>query len=375
MQKTIADAGTTLIIASKQEIANDLDYLAALIHARRSGMAEAERLDFLCHIRNLPEFFRTIFPDSDFKEALDFQRMSVHELISELSGFRAHMSGPGADLIDWTLVRFQVENLKVLIRECLTKAPVEELYGHLVFLPRGLALDIQGLTAAESPEEFVRLVPKGLLRENLERALKIYRDYPRPFFFEAALDRGYFQGLITRMEGLSREDLEIIKPMIYQEVDIFHLMLVARGKFHYGLAPEMLRPLHIAGTRIPRALFTAMLDDPDLYTSMGRAAQRVLDLALFEHGPNDGPMAGDVSALEGLAWKRFFCLANRAFRQSHMGLGAIMGYVGLRRVEVANLITISEGIRSGMAAETIRGHLIPRTMFAKGATPVKRGQA
>ena len=195
------------------------------------------------------------------------------------------MSGPGADLLDWTLVRFQVENLKVLIRACLTKAPIEELYGHLVSLPRELALDNQGLAEAESPEDFVRLVPKGLLRENLEKALEIYRDYPRPFFFEAALDRGYFQGLVARTEELSQEDREIVKPMVYQEVDIFHLMLVARGKFHYNLTPEMLRPLHVAGTRITRALFAAMLNDPDLYTSAGRVAERVLDAAPFEHGP------------------------------------------------------------------------------------------
>ncbi len=366
VQKNIDDPGTT-VIASKQRIANDLDYLAARLHARRSLMAEAERLDGLCHIRSLPEFYHTIFPESEFKGVLDFQRLLVYELIAELSGFRAHMSGPGADLIDWTLVRFQVENLKVLIRACLTKAPIEELFGHLVPLPKELALDIQGLAEAESPEDFVRLVSKGLLRENLEMALENYRDYPRPFFFEAALDRAYFQGLVARTEGLSREDLDIVKPMVYQEVDIFHLMLVARGKFYYNLAPEMLRPFYVAGTRITRGFFAAMLNDPDLYTSAGRVTERVLDAASFEHGPNDGSMAVDASVLESLAWKRFFRLANLAFRQSHMGLGAIMGYAGLRRVEVANLITISEGIRNGMAAETIRGRLIPRTNV-EGAT-------
>jgi vacuolar-type H+-ATPase subunit C/Vma6 len=368
VQTTIADSGTTtLVIASKQRIAKDLYPRAALLRAPRRLWGGAPRLDGLCHIRSLSEFYHTIFPESEFKGVLDFQRLLVHELIDELSGFRAHMSGPGADLIDWTLVRFQVENLKVLIRACLTKAPFEELYGHLVSLPRELVLDTQGLAAAESPEVFVRLVPKGLLRENLEMALKNYRDYPRPFFFEAALDRGYFQGLVARTEGLSQEDLEIVKPMVYQEVDIFHLMLVARGKFHYRLTPEMLRPLHVAGTRITRGFFAAILNDPDLYTSAGRVTERVLDATPFEHGPNDGSMAVDSSVLESFAWKRFFRLANLAFRQSHMGLGAIMAYAGLRRVEVANLITISEGIRNGMAAETIRGRLIPRT-DVEGAT-------
>jgi len=270
------------------------------------------------------------------------------------------MSGPGAGLLDWTLVRFQVENLKLLLRGCLTGALTEELYGHLVPLPRDFALDVEGLATAASPEDFARLVPRGLPRENLEKALEIYRDNLRPFFLEASLDRGYFQGLVDGTERLSREDREIVGPMVYQEVDIFHLMLVARGRFYYNLRPEMLRPLHVAGTRITRPLFAAMLNDPDLHASAGRVGQRVLDAAPFEEGPKDASTAIEAPALEALAWKRFFRLANLAFRKSHIGLGTIMGYVGLRRVEVANLITISEGIRTGVAAEIIRTRLIPR---------------
>ena len=69
-----------------------------------------------------------------------------------------------------------------------------------------------------------------------------------------------------------------------------------------------------------------MLNDSDLHTSVDRVAERVLDTASYKHGPIDGLTVGDASALEGLAWNRFFRLANLAFRQSHMGLGTIMGY-------------------------------------------------
>jgi len=361
VQTTITDSGSALAISTSRRITNDLDYLVARLHARRSCMAEAERLDGLCRIRSLPDFFRAIFPESDLKGLIDFQRLLINELINEFSGFRNHISGPGADLLDWTLVRFQVENLKVLIRICLTKIPFEEVNEHLISLPKEFALNTQELAKADSPADFVRLVPRGLLQENLEKALEIYREHPQSFFFEVALDCGYFKGLVARTEELLVEDREIIRPMVNQEVDIFHLMLVVRGKFHYSLAPEMLRPLHIAGTRISRAFFTAMLSDPDIHTSVSRIAERVLDASPFKHGPNDGSMTVDASVLESLAWKRFFRLANLAFRRNHMGLGAIMGYVGLRRVEVANLITISEGIRTGIPAETIRERLIPRT--------------
>jgi len=322
-------------------------------------MAEAERLDSLCHIRNLPEFFQSVFPNLEINRTTDFQRLSVNELIKELSGFQAYLAGPGAELIDWIIVRFQTENLKLLIRAYLTKASKEEWYDYLVPLPKQFAFDVKKLEASESLEEFIRLLPKGLHRDSLERALKTYLEQTKPFLFEAALDSGYFRGLIAKTGRLSGQDLELVKPMIQQEIDIFHLMLVARGKFHYSLPPDILSPLHVPGTRITKAFFHDMLHDPDLYLSVIRVSDRVLD-AVLPVNPPDSSMTIDVSDLEHFAWKRFFRLANMAFRQSHMGLGAIIGYAGLRRIEVANLITISEGIRNGMAADAIRANLIPK---------------
>jgi vacuolar-type H+-ATPase subunit C/Vma6 len=360
VQTAIAGSGTVTATVSTRRIAKDLDYLAARLHARRSRMAEAERLDSLCRMGSLPEFCLAIFPGSEFKGKPDFQRRLICELIDELSVLSIHMSGPGAELLDWMLVRFQVENVKVLIRACLTGAPMKDVHGYLVPLPGNLRLDNEGLAAAPSPENFVRLMPKGLPRNSLEKALRVYGDSPRPFFLEAALDRGYFEGLVAGTERLSQEDKEIAGPMVYQEVDVFHLMVVARGKFYYNLKPEMLRPLHVTGSRISRALFDSMLNDLDLHTAAGRVGSRVLDTAPPGDGLKDESTASDTSALEGLAWNRFFRLANLAFRRSHMGLGTITGYAGLRRMEVANLITISEGIRSGAVADTIRGRLIPR---------------
>jgi hypothetical protein len=53
---------------------NDLDYLAARLHARSSRMAEGERLDALCNIRSIPERGRAVRLEMDCQPAADFQR-------------------------------------------------------------------------------------------------------------------------------------------------------------------------------------------------------------------------------------------------------------------------------------------------------------
>jgi len=337
-----------------------LDFLAARVHGRRSRLAEAGRLENLCRLPNSFELGRAVYPDTEFHTLADFQRRLAQDLVRELCGFLKHLEGPGADLLGWTLARFQVENVKVLVRAFVNRTPLETPEEYLLSLPHDLALDVPALTAASSLEEFAELLPLGPPRKSLRKALGRFHDQPRPFFPEAALDCGYFRELLDKAEQLTGEDKELIKPIVLQEVHAFHLMLVVRGKFHYGLAPELLLPLHVRGSGIPSERFGAMLAAADVVTAAGFAVGRAIDPMPSDHGPSDGSPAVDPSALEALAWRRYLRLSNRAFRRSHMGLGTVIGYVGIRRVEVANLITLSEGIRCGAAAERIHACLIPR---------------
>ena len=242
-----------------QAMANDLDYLTAQIHGRRSRVADAERLDALCRLGQLPALGRAIYPDTEFQATADFQRRLAQELVREFSGFLKHLAGAGADLLRWMLARFQIENIKVLVRGFLHRAPLERPEEYLLALPQDLTLDAPAILAADSLEKLAELLPSGAPRKSLRRALGVYHEQPRPFFLEAALDQGYFQELLDRVAPLSGEDKELIKPIVRQEVDAFLLLLAVRGKFHYGLTPELLSPLHVRWSGIPSDRFNAML--------------------------------------------------------------------------------------------------------------------
>jgi vacuolar-type H+-ATPase subunit C/Vma6 len=249
--------------------------------------------------------------------------------------------------------RFQIENLKVLLRGFLNHTPFDALQEHLVPMPRALALDAQALLAAKTMDAFAKRLPAGWPRKQLLAAVAVHRDEPRAFFFEAALDRGYFQELLVRIGRLPAAENELIEPLARQEVEMFHLMLAVRGKFNHGLTAESLSPLRVPGSGAAAERFKAMLAAPDI------AAAAKLGLGhVFDELP---ATAMDAATLEALGWRRFLRLANATFRRSHIGLAAVVGYLEIRRVETANLITLSEGIRTGVEAEKIRARLIPRT--------------
>ena len=337
-------------------ILTGLDFVSARLHARRSRLAEGERLDTLCRIRAIPELARAVLSDTAIQTAVDLQRRMIAEQVQELVALRRNLGGAAENYLDWLCVRFQVENLKVLARGFVNRTPIKDLRPHLVPLPAEYSLDEAALAAADSVEVFAQGIPHKPLAEAVRGIAGIYEEQPRPFFIEAALDMGYFLEALERTERLSGEDRETVLPLLLHEADVFHVMLVVRGKFQYGLKPETLIRFHIRGTGIGRDRLADMLSAPDI-ASVGRRGDRWRGLG-EQSGGGD---ITDPAILETLALNRYLRLADSMFRRSHMGFGAVVGYLGVRRVELANLITLSEGIRMAAPPEAIRLRLVPRT--------------
>jgi vacuolar-type H+-ATPase subunit C/Vma6 len=322
-------------------------------------MAEGERLDAWCRLRTLPELARARHPE--FPAGENFQRRLVQDLIWELAGSRSHLAGAGLELVTWLLARFQVENMKTLLRGMLNQIPLEKLQPQLAVLPVDQALNESALAAAGTIENFAARLPVGRPREALKEMAGRQPDESRQFLWEAALDRGYYQELLARTARLPEEELETIQPLVFQEVNFFQLMLVVRGKFFYGLTAETLWLLRVPGGGGPGGWFKTLLAAPSILALMPACIGVVLDELPTSHDAGETPATVDSATVEALGWNRFLRLANRAFRRSHMGLGAVAGYAAIRRMEVANLVTLSEGVRLGLDANKIRARMIPRT--------------
>ena len=122
------------------------------------------------------------------------------------------------------------------------------------------------------------------------------------------------------------------------------------------------KSLHVSGTRIPRPRFAAMLAAPDLAHAAELALGRVIDEQPGSVSGASGPAEQPTPAvLEVLAQNRFLRLAHQVFRRSHMGSAAVVAFVALRRLEVVNLITLSEGIKARLSEDQLRARLTPRT--------------
>lgn len=329
----------------------DLDYLAARVHGRLSRLGQGAGLDRLCQIRTLPELSRALDLPLEVSP-LALQRRMVEDLLAELSSVAARLPEPGQAVLAWMRVRFQVENLKVLARGLATGRPPETVEPHLLPLPPDLRLP--PADAGTGPSDLLALVPPGPLRTSLEELPASARAAPRTFLLEAALDRGYLREYRRRADRIRGNEGRYLLPLVQQELDTFHLGLAARGVGIHRLPPDQLLPFHVDGAGISSRVFAGWLGAADLAALARDAVGRAID---------EAPTAvKQPDTLEALAWNRLFRLATGTFRRSHLGVAAVVAYIVLRRIELANLITLSEGIRAGLSPAALRDRLIPRTL-------------
>jgi hypothetical protein len=89
-----------------------------------------------------------------------------------------------------------------------------------------------------------------------------------------------------------------------------------------------------------------MLAAPNLRRAAHEAVGIVIEKSAWAQvEAGQAAVSAEPAVFEALAWNRFLRLARRAFRHSHMGLGAVVAFTALRRVE--------------MDTEAIRQRLVP----------------
>ncbi len=272
--------------------------------------------------------------ESEADTCATFQRWLAASLIAELCELTAGLSGSARRLLEWMAVRHQLENLKVLLRGILSRTPLDALRRHLVDVPAELSLDEPAVMASSTWWEAASRLGQSPFAPWVARTFACHGAQPQPLLVEAKLDQSYFQELVTRADALPPADRVLVAPIVHQEVDVYHLALAARGKFHYGLGANVLAALHVGGTGISERRYRAMLAEVGLFAALGHGVGRVLDrIPTSPPAAADYPVATSPPALDALAWTRYLRLANRAFRRSHMGPTAVVGYVAIRRVE------------------------------------------
>ena len=331
-------------------ITADFDFIHAKVHGLRSRVYERDRLDGLCDLTRIAQLWHRLYPQANAADHLSLQRRLLADHIETLRGVRNHLPAALEPFFSWMLRRYQVENLKVLVRAWKARATLDEVAAFLAPLPRDLELPAAALLKTRSLADFLLLIPEPAFRKAGEASARHYIEREETFFIETPLEAAYYRGLLAAQETLRGLHRQHTTALVRLEVAIYNILALFRLKLSYAMsyadASRFFVPLAPHAFRLER-----LYDYPD-FSDMAKLIPR-------EFLPKQlGFELKTIADLERAFWQRLLQVANRQFYRSTSDFGAVVSFVTIKRVELANVIRVIEGVRYGMDAESIRAGLI-----------------
>lgn len=271
------------------------------------------------------------------------------------------MQGKPRALFDWLWRRYELENLKIVIRVVAGKLPARRIRETLM-IPQGSssALPWDVLIEAQTVRALLpslRTTYHGeYYARALEPALGRYEREDALFVLEVALDLAYYRRLLRILSGLSGQDRREGERFVESLVNEYNLLWAFRYRAYLDLSPEEImnytlqRRLRVDGVVVRQI-------------ALGMPLMEATRVVWGEHLPDlerlEGlPPAEALPKLELLLHRARYERAQRALEGYPFHLGTLLAYTVLLESEVHDLTAIVEGKAAGLPPGQIRPMLI-----------------
>ncbi len=263
------------------------------------------------------------------------ERAIIHKLMDELGVLLRPLDGAGRNiLIHWTR-KFELYNLKALIRGKLQGLPGEQIKRNLYDLPPVISLPHDRLLRTESVLELLRSLEQSPFADIALQARQVYEEKNEPFSLDAAIDRTYYTGLWRRIRRAKAEDHDALQRLAGTLIDQQNLIWLLRYRFSYRLSPSETYYLLIPfGRQLHRERLKTLVN----------IAQFERVIAQLPNGLSaclDG--VTDLHSAECLLEAETAVQARKSLRFSQSAVSRSLAYLILREMDLKKLYALVQG--------------------------------
>jgi V/A-type H+/Na+-transporting ATPase subunit C len=248
-------------------------------------------------------------------------------------------------LIYWT-GRFEISNVKTLLRGKMTGERPSILLARLTPMGPFSRIDNQELAHAEDVGELLQRLEGGTYAGIVRLARRAFEDSRDPFSLDAALDRGYYEGLIQRARPLEKSEGAPFRKLMAGLIDRINLVWLLRYRFNYGLPPAQVYYLLLASRYSLSGTLLRELAALDSLEAVLAALPTKWQEALA--GAADVPAV--FSRMERLTAE----LASQTLHSSAPGLARAFAYLILRERDLRAVRAVLRGRHLGLSDAAIR---------------------
>ncbi len=176
---------------------------------------------------------------SDQNDPLDsnlLEQSLIGILVRETGILTRSMNAHGKAFINHWMGRFELINLKLLLRSKFTQLPLDNLRSRLIDLGPLTALPVDKLLATEDIGEFLRRLESTHYHSMAIQARQIYQEKQSLFDVESVLDSHYYQILHHLSNNLTGKHKQVTRQLLGVLLDQVNLSWLLRLRFAYHLS-------------------------------------------------------------------------------------------------------------------------------------------
>ncbi|MDJ0806085.1 MAG: V-type ATPase subunit [Gammaproteobacteria bacterium] len=166
------------------------------------------------------------------------ERSMIRLLMLEFGIILYPLAGKARELLLYWSRKFELYNLKTLIRGKLNGLSLETIRDDLHELPDNIRLPHETLLHAENVLEMLRLLERGAYATIARQARQVYEEKNESFSLDAAIDRLYYSGLARYVQTTEVTDQQGLKHLVSTLIDRQNILWLLRYRFAYDFAPS-----------------------------------------------------------------------------------------------------------------------------------------
>lgn len=251
-------------------------------------------------------------------------------LFADVSTLLPTLTGRDRELLTAVLARYRVENLKTIIRAYVRHIPSDTAKRNVFSLPWE-RVDYAHLLSLPGIDALVQEIPWPAYQRALATVHRQVGDKATTFPYEAELDSLYLERLISQRTRHPAEVKRILKNRILWELFSWAFRLK-----EYGFSfPESVNLLPDFRALVPQEEMRHIIEDADGWHGIAHF--------LGESGKEFEQVDSlDLGRLEKLFDAQLIRLVRTAFVTAQFGIGIVVGYIYLKELELARLVTLVE---------------------------------
>lgn len=270
----------------------------------------------------------------------------VAQLLEETRVLVRPLGGAARDFIIYWIRRFEVSNVKTLIRAKMSGERYTALIPRLIEMGPFARLDLEDLMHAEDVAELLRRLEQGPYADIVRHARRAFEDSHDPFILDATLDRAYYEGLVHRAQPIEAEAGKPMRDLMADLIDRINLMWLLRYRFNYDLPPAQVYYLLVGGHyRLQGAVLRQLVTQGSVEAVVEALPASLRRALMGTHG-----IMQVFCSLEDAAAER----ARQVLYSAAHPLARAFAYLLLRERDLRGVRAVLRGRHLGLPQEAIR---------------------